>query len=77
MATGSSLTQNYSRSQTFGQNNPGRPPTVDNPARITERHFISHFLLLLRNGCLKDSAKFVVQKGCKWEKDKEENMSLV
>ncbi|GFY10443.1 hypothetical protein TNCV_1463331 [Trichonephila clavipes] len=25
-----------------GQNNPDRPPTVDNPAHFTERHFISH-----------------------------------
>ncbi|GFW09909.1 hypothetical protein TNCV_4252381 [Trichonephila clavipes] len=25
-----------------GQKNPGRSPTVDNPARLIERHFISH-----------------------------------
>ncbi|GFV45451.1 piggyBac transposable element-derived protein 4 [Trichonephila clavipes] len=25
-----------------GQKNPGRPPAVDNPARLSGRHFISH-----------------------------------
>ncbi|GFU67671.1 hypothetical protein TNCV_1644201 [Trichonephila clavipes] len=46
-----------------GQSNPGRPTTVDNPARLSEPHFISHiFLLLLQTEAYKTVQSLLFKK---------------
>ncbi|GFS66998.1 hypothetical protein TNCV_2527861 [Trichonephila clavipes] len=60
-----------------GQRNYDRPPTMDNPASLIERHFISHIPPTPAKRELIRQCKVFVQKRMTMEKDKEGNTILV
>ncbi|GFV67998.1 piggyBac transposable element-derived protein 4 [Trichonephila clavipes] len=56
----------------FGQMSPGRPPTVDNPACLTERHFMSDISPTpAKRRHTKQCNVCCSKKGCKKKKRKE------